>query len=1109
MPTTGVFTVAPLHCDAIIVTDMSLELWSITDLPFFNLPANFAGYIVLFIYASLLVVGIIRTYRDFLKLSPNQWMLLSMLTIGAIILITSLRIQFPNTVSPPGIAIEPRGTTLSLLGYSPIILAIGFLGSGPALLVGLAAGLARAGWETYHVTTIFEIAITAGVLGWFIRQDYRGTLARTMRFPFVASIITAASIWLLSYLSYLANSPTLGLVGLDFATSQWLANVGPLFGELIIAGVIGSLAFLLLEQWWVRQAGSLPPLYATSLNRRLLFTLIPLSVFGLLVLIWANLTVANQVATSLIVDQISRDSQSVANSVPYFTQAGQSALRTLSNDSHFQQPTTLNPWLSEQIRARAIPYFRQLAYFDLNGKLIAVYPNEGGLANGPTAEEKKLLSLGIPQTLNIYPANPRTESVALSFIVTVLDEKTNRPSGVLIGRTDLENNPLLKPAIDQLQSLKTNRGRGLIVDELNTIIYDTDRTQLLQQWSPSDEKEPLPTRLANGTVYRDRGPGNTRRLVYSYPVNGYPWTIIIIMPNEVVLDRAAQITTPLVIILIVVGSIGALTVLFVASRITSPLQTLAAATARIAQGEFDRPVGISGEDEVGRLGIAFERMRERLRARLSELNLLLQINQSIAGSLDLRESLPPLLKGALAATNGGGARLVLPRDDGQHFVIAEGSLNAILQTLDSDLLRLTESEGRLVLENLNRARTIFNVNQVGGKVQALLALPLRQKNQYLGVLWIGFSKPHTFTETEVNFISTLAGQAALAVSNSLLYEASEGGRQRLQAILASSPDAVIVTDRRERILLINPAAENIFSLNGHAAMGQPLSNVVKKPELLDAIRGNTQRNAPTQVTLLDGRTMFASASPIHSADGSLLGQVAVLRDVTYFKQLDELKSEFVATVSHDLRVPLTFMRGYTTMLPMVGQLNPKQTEFNQKIMLGIEQMSELVEDLLDLNRIEAGVGLAREECHIEEMISTVVSNLRNNATNKDIALTMQIANNLPLVSGDKILLRQAILNLVDNAIKYTPNNGKIKVSAELWEQAVVVTVQDTGIGIAPSDQARLFEKFFRIKQRETAGVKGSGLGLAIVKSIIERHGGRIWVESRLGQGSTFYVALPV
>ena len=126
-----------------------------------------------------------------------------------------------------------------------------------------------------------------------------------------------------------------------------------------------------------------------------------------------------------------------------------------------------------------------------------------------------------------------------------------------------------------------------------------------------------------------------------------------------------------------------------------------------------------------------------------------------------------------------------------------------------------------------------------------------------------------------------------------------------------------------------------------------------------------------------------------------------------------------------------------------------------------------------------------------------------------MALTLQLADDLPTISGDKTLLRQAISNLVDNAIKYTSAGGRVKITSELRDLNVVVTVQDTGIGIAPTDQARLFEKFFRVKQRDTIGIKGSGLGLAIVKSIVERHGGRIWVESRLGQGSSFYVALPM
>ncbi|MEK7276125.1 MAG: ATP-binding protein, partial [Chloroflexota bacterium] len=609
--------------------------------------------------------------------------------------------------------------------------------------------------------------------------------------------------------------------------------------------------------------------------------------------------------------------------------------------------------------------------------------------------------------------------------------------------------------------------------------------------------EKLPEKLAaanpDGIAYRDSAPGNTRRLVYYLPVNGYPWSVVIILPNEVVLRQATQITTPLILLLVAFGVIGSGIILLVTSQITRPIETLARATANIAQGELDRPVGISGEDEVGRLGVAFERMRERLRARLDELNLLLRVSQGIAGSLNLDQSLPPLLNGALAATRGGGIRLIVPTSDGAPPVFyAAGPLSAAMEPLDKDMLALVETEGRIVLENLARARAVISAGKAAGQVQALIALPLRQQSRYLGALWIGFDHAHAFTEAEVNFVATLAGQAAVAVSNTRLFEASEGGRQQLQAILASSPDAVIVIDRHERVSLLNPAAEAVFGVAARAAHGKPLAEVIDRAELFDLIR-NPQKGAPRQVPLADGRTLYASASPIVALDGSLLGQVAVLRDVTYFKQLAELKSEFVEAVSHDLRVPLTFMRGYATMMPMVGELNSKQVEYAEKIVAGIEQMSELIEDVLDLTRIEAGVGLERESCQIDEIVNTAVINLRNNAANKNIAVTVQVAGGLPSVSGDKTLLRQAVSNLVDNAIKYTNHGGQVRVAAEVRDGSIITTVQDTGIGIAPTDQARLFEKFFRVRQRDNIGVKGSGLGLAIVKSIIDRHGGRIWV----------------
>jgi PAS domain S-box-containing protein len=437
-----------------------------------------------------------------------------------------------------------------------------------------------------------------------------------------------------------------------------------------------------------------------------------------------------------------------------------------------------------------------------------------------------------------------------------------------------------------------------------------------------------------------------------------------------------------------------------------------------------------------------------------------------------------------------------------------------MMLLDRGILHLTQTEERVVIENIARARAVLDVSLVIGQLHALVALPLRQEATFYGAFWLAYTEAHTVSETEINFLTTLAGQAAVAVANARLFESAEQGRQRLAAILASTPDAVIVTDRNERVLLLNPAAETAFDLAGKPSIGQPVAQVLPHAELVDLLTNKRPAvdEAPAANTVefenANGRTLYASASTIIGGEGAPLGRVCVLRDVTHFKELDMMKSEFVATVSHDLRAPLTFMRGYATMLPMVGALNDKQREFGEKIITGIEQMTELIDDLLDLGRIEAGVGLAREMCNVNELINEVVHSLTPHAANKGLRVTVETPPALPLISGDPTLLRQAIQNFVDNAIKYTPSGGEVRVRGTMDDHKFQLAVTDTGVGISPADQAHLFEKFFRVKQRGSTQVKGSGLGLAIVKSIVERHGGRVWVESKLGKGSTFFFEVP-
>jgi signal transduction histidine kinase len=204
------------------------------------------------------------------------------------------------------------------------------------------------------------------------------------------------------------------------------------------------------------------------------------------------------------------------------------------------------------------------------------------------------------------------------------------------------------------------------------------------------------------------------------------------------------------------------------------------------------------------------------------------------------------------------------------------------------------------------------------------------------------------------------------------------------------------------------------------------------------------------------------------------------------------------------------MRGYATMMPMVGDLTEKQQEYVDKILNGIEQMSSLVNDLLDLGRLEAGIDLVVSQFRVSEILNSVVEEHYQPAQSKGIELIVETDNQrVPPVRGDISLIRQAVTNYVSNAIKYAPDSGRVVMSLDVEGNEVIVSVKDNGPGIPKKDQLRLFEKFYRVQQRGTATVKGSGLGLALVKSIAERHGGRAWCESEVGEGSAFYISLPI
>ena len=551
------------------------------------------------------------------------------------------------------------------------------------------------------------------------------------------------------------------------------------------------------------------------------------------------------------------------------------------------------------------------------------------------------------------------------------------------------------------------------------------------------------------------------------------------------------------------------------SCVSSPvlLQGLATEANRIADGNLDHPLQVEGVDEVGQLRRAFEQMRSSLQARLEEINRLLRVSQDVASSLEMQDSVKPVLD-AILSTGAKSVSVVLsPSILPDAFVelpsrFAVGNVQDIYEHLDDQILALAQKQEKIVIPNLMRSRELA-LDENSTQPRALLAVALRHENRYYGVVWAGYEQPRKFSDSDVRFVTTLAGQAALAVANAHLYLNVEASRRQLEAVLDSTPDPVLVTDHRNRLLLTNPAAAIALRLNADGSSGQETQKVVKLRALLELLQSATTENQSAEIVLEDKRTYLATASSV-MVEGRQVGRVCIMRDVTHFKELDSLKSEFVSTVSHDLRSPLTLMRGYATMLEMVGELNEQQQGYVRKIISGVENMTRLVNNLLDLGRIEIGVGLQVENVIVLDIIERVTNSLQWQATQKNISMSVEIAKDMPnTVEADQALLHQAVYNLVENAIKYTPDGGRVAVRTSTQSGYLIFSVEDSGIGISKDDLPHLFEKFYRGKQREARAQTGSGLGLAIVHSIATNHGGRVWVDSVVGKGSTFNLLIPL
>jgi len=371
---------------------------------------------------------------------------------------------------------------------------------------------------------------------------------------------------------------------------------------------------------------------------------------------------------------------------------------------------------------------------------------------------------------------------------------------------------------------------------------------------------------------------------------------------------------------------------------------------------------------------------------------------------------------------------------------------------------------------------------------------------------------------ELRSLSKAIGEIGAQLRNKI--EEISNEKDYLQTILRGMTEGVLVVDGRARILMVNNALRRLLALSSDVSDRMPVE-IIRNAELEEAIRKAIRVGESISLELdinkSGEKTIEVSVVSIHPSrtrmeedSEGIRGAVAVFHDITRLKQLEKIRQDFVANVSHELRTPLTTIKGYAETL-LDGALKEDQAfQFVQVIQRHTDRLTKIVEDLLMLSKIETKeFQLKMETIFLPNLIDDVIDFVRKPAEKKKISFSRHDIISSLAVRADRSYLEQILINLLDNAIKYTPEGGRVIVSAvEKDSKEIQFSIEDNGIGIPKEDLSRIFERFYRVDKGRSKELGGTGLGLSIVKHLVQVHGGRVWVESQLGKGSTFYFTLP-
>ncbi len=507
--------------------------------------------------------------------------------------------------------------------------------------------------------------------------------------------------------------------------------------------------------------------------------------------------------------------------------------------------------------------------------------------------------------------------------------------------------------------------------------------------------------------------------------------------------------------------------------------------------------------------------------QLLQRNYLLRISQAMSSQLDLRALLKIIMENAVELLAGQAGLIVLRQQNGKLSPAVSIGLpreavphfSPLWDDVPPDSDGIPDISRRLVLAA--RAARI--------PLRQVVALPLNAEGQNRGYIFIFRARgAASFTESDSETLRTFANHAAIAVHNAYLYRQVLSERERLNAIIENSGDGVMMINPFRIIKSWNSTLAKLTGISAEEAIGQPCYAVLNLKTKQGVSVCHTQcpiLHPPASGQLYaegfferkDGvKIAFADKySPLHDEDGHASQYIANMRDVTRQREADDLKETLLAVISHELKTPVSIIKGYAGTLAREDAHWDTQTlrEGLSVIEEEADKLNALITNFLEASRLQTGnLKLHMTEVYLPEMAERAVNTLR--ATTDRHTFSLEFPDDFPTIHGDYERLSQVLTNLISNAIKYSPKGGKIRVGGETTPTSVRLFVADEGIGIPAAEQELIFERFHRVDNGLTRQAPGTGLGLFLVKAVTQAHGGSVWVESTLGAGSTFWVELP-